>query len=93
MGYRKDFSHAVYGNYSLVEALATDGRSQLDIPYDIVRSWDAKQWEVYGRAVLVTLKDYLDEGNWGEHSYALYRSLGQMEHSCIDVYKLRDVDD
>lgn len=93
MGYRKDFSQAVYGNYSLVEALAIDGRSQLDIPYEMVRSWDAKQWAIYGKAVLITLRDYLAKGSWGQHSYALYRSLEQMKHSCIAVYKLRDMDD
>jgi hypothetical protein len=93
MGYRKDFSQAVYGNYTLVEGLATQGNSQLDISYEIVRSWDAKQWAIYGKAVLITLRDYLDRGEWGQHSYALVRSLNQMEHSCIDVYKLKDVDD
>lgn len=92
MGYRKDFSQAVYGNYGLVEGLAGDGRSPLDIPYEIVGSWDAKQWEVYGRVILITLKNYLNSGYWGQDSLALFRSLKEIEHSCIDVYKLSKVD-
>lgn len=93
MGYRKDFSQAVYGNYRLVEALATEGRSQLDISYEIVRSWEAKQLEAYGRAVLITFRDYIAKGYWGEHSYALYRSLEMWKYSCLGVYKLRDEED
>lgn len=93
MGSRKDFSKALYGNYGLVESLATYGRSQLDIPNEMVRSWDAQQWEMYGKVVLITLSDYLNKGNWGYHSYALYRSLKGFEHSCIDIYKLRDGED
>lgn len=93
MGYRKDFTQAVYGNYRLVESLATNGTSQLDISYDIVRSWDARQLEAYGRAVLITFKDYLDSNYWRVHSYALYRSLERLKYSCMDLYKLRDVDD
>jgi hypothetical protein len=92
MGYRKDFSQAVYGNCRLVEALATDGRSPLDIPYEIVRSWRADHWKVFGRAVMITLLDYLDSENWDLHSYALYRSIKQIEASCIDVYKLNNIE-
>ncbi|MBK8278381.1 MAG: hypothetical protein IPK92_21830 [Nitrospira sp.] len=92
MGYRKDFSQAIYGNFRLVEALASDGRSPLDIPYEILRSWDAAQWVVFGRAVRITLEDYLERDCWEQHSYALYRSLQEIEHSCMDVYKLADLD-
>lgn len=71
MGYRKDFSQAVYGHYRLVETLASDGLSPLDIPYSVFWSLDASQLEVYSRVVLITLKDYLYSNNGKEHSYAL----------------------
>ncbi len=92
MGYRKDFSQAIYGNFMLVEALASDGRSPLDIPFEIVRSLDAEQWSTYGRAIRITLKDYLDSNRWDLHSYALIRSLHEIEHSCSDVYKLAEIE-
>ncbi|MEE8114258.1 MAG: hypothetical protein V3T23_07870 [Nitrososphaerales archaeon] len=93
MGYRKDFSKAVYGNFRLVETLAAAGRSPLDIPFQIVRSWDASQVEAYSTAVLITLKDYLDSNSWGQHSYALYRALQNIEDSCTDLYKLNNIAD
>lgn len=91
MGYRKDFSQAIYGNFRLVEALATDGRSPLDIPYNVVWAWDASQLEVYSRVVLITLKDYLATNSWNQHSYALNRALSNIQNSCMDVYKLNNV--
>ncbi len=93
MGYRKDFSHAVYGNFRLVEALATSGRSPLDIPFQIVRSWDASQVEAYSAALMITLEDYLDSSSWGQPSYALNRALRNIQHSCTDLYKLNDIAD
>ncbi|GJL66355.1 MAG: hypothetical protein NPIRA05_13260 [Nitrospirales bacterium] len=91
MGYRKDFSQALYGNFRLVEALAHDGRSPLDIPYEFVRSWNVAQLEVYSRVVLITLQNYLDSNRWNQHSFALYRALKNIECSCRDVYKLNNV--
>ena len=93
MGYIKDFSQAIYGNFKLVESLAANGRSPLDIPYKVVQSWDASQYEVYARAVLITLEDYIDSKSWGRHSYALRRALEEIESSCRDIsYKLNDIE-
>jgi hypothetical protein len=44
------------------------------------------------QAIRITVKDYLDSDSWGIHSYALFRSLQAIEHSCIDVYKLADIE-
>lgn len=91
MGYRKDFSQAIYGNFQLVEALAANGQSPLDIAFTTVRSWDASQLEAYSRVVLITLNDYLATNSWKQHSYALNRALSNVENSCMDVYKLNKV--
>lgn len=92
MGYHKAFSQALYGNFSLIEKLASNGRSPLDIAYEIKRAWDAEQWEAYGGAVLITLTDYVASGSWGRPAYALYRGLEDISHSCMDVYKLAEVE-
>ncbi len=91
VGYLKPFSKAIYGNYRLVESLASNFGSPLDIHHEIVWSWDASQLEAYSRAVLITLKSYLESGNWTQHSFALYRALKNIENSCSDVYKLNDI--
>lgn len=91
IGYLKPFSKAIYGNYRLVEALGSNAGSTLDIHHEIVWSWDASQLEAYSRAVMITLKSYLESGNWTQHSFALYRALENIKNSCSDVYKLNDI--
>jgi hypothetical protein len=91
IGYLKPFSQAVYGNYRLVEMLAQKNGSPLDIRYEVVWSWDASQLAAYCRVVLITMKSYLECNCWNEHSYALNRALTEIKNSCIDVYKLKDI--
>ncbi|MFQ5965107.1 MAG: hypothetical protein ACE5KZ_12590 [Candidatus Scalinduaceae bacterium] len=90
IGYLKPFSQAIYGNYRLVEALGSDHRTPLDIHFELVWSWDSSQLEVYSRAVLITLKSYLESGSWSLHSITLYRALENIKNSCRDVYELND---
>ena len=52
---------------------------------------NAEQWEAYGGAVLITLTDYVASGA-GAAAYALYRGLEDISHSCMDVYKLAEVE-
>jgi len=93
IGYLKPFSQAIYGNHELVERLATNNGSPLDIDYQAVWSWDAVQFEAYKRVVLITFEDYLERDKWWQHSFALYRAMGHIKDSCRDVYKLSDVSD
>lgn len=91
LGYLKPVSQAVYGNYELVEALANRVASPLDIHFEERWAWDSQQWEAYGRATLITLKDYLAKG-WGSgHSYSLYRALTDIKCAYRDVYKLNNL--
>jgi hypothetical protein len=87
-GYVRPFSNTVYGNYAMVEAMAHSGRCPLDISHELASSWDATQARAYSRLVLITLKDYLDTGNWGAHSFALYRALDRVQRSRHDIYTL-----
>ena len=64
IGYLKPFSQAIYGNYELVETLASNQESPLDIRYELVSSWDAAQLEVYCRCVLITMKSYIKSDKW-----------------------------
>lgn len=73
LGYIKPFSHALYGNYELVEALPH--HSPLDIDYKSVWAWDAAQFGTYCRVVQMTLKSYLEGSHWQRHSYVLTRAL------------------
>jgi hypothetical protein len=91
IGYLKPFSQAIYGNYRLVEALGLNIGSPLDIPYEIVWSWDAFQLEAYSRAVKITIESYLKSGDWYQHSFSLYRALENIKNSCRDIYKLNDI--
>jgi hypothetical protein len=87
-GYLKTFSQAIYGNYMLVEDLGSRFGSPLDVDFDLRRIWDAGQLEAYCGAILLTLKDYLKVGAWGQHSYALYRAFSDIESATNDLYLL-----
>ncbi|NOX91761.1 MAG: hypothetical protein GXP18_04725, partial [Gammaproteobacteria bacterium] len=66
LGYIKPLSHALYGNYELVEKLQFN--SPLDIHYKSVWAWDAGQFETYCRATQMTFKSYLEGSHWGQNS-------------------------
>lgn len=92
LGYIKPFSHALYGNYELVEKL--QHHSPLDIHYKSVWAWDADQFETYCRVTQMTLRSYLEGGHWGQHSYVLARALHEIRaaigRAIRDIDKLDD---
>jgi hypothetical protein len=89
-GYLRQFTTTVYGDFHLVEALAEEGRSPLDIDLDFLWGFDAKQLEAYTRAVLTTFRSALDEQEFHIHSYALYRAFSRIQLATLDLYKLDD---
>lgn len=89
LGYLKPFSQAIYGNYELVERLG-DG-SPLDVDYLVKDSWDASQWEVYCRAVLLTFSSYIKNDHWRSHSSTLYRAFEAIKSSFFGVYKINEM--
>ena len=90
MGYLKPVSKAIYSNFELVESLAAQGISPLDIYFEEQYSWDAKQWDAYCRATLLTFRGYLTSGRGATHSYAIVRALHSIETSFRDVYELNE---
>jgi hypothetical protein len=92
LGYMKPFTKALYGDYQLVERAGSQGgNSPLDIHYEIRNKWDAPNWEAYSRAVLTTLKGYLEGGYWGQHSFSLFRAIGEFEHASMETYMLKSM--
>lgn len=79
LGHIKPFSHALYGNYELVETL--EHNSPLDIDHESRWAWSAGQFETYCRVVLMTFKNYLDSRRWGEQSYTLNRAIGDIHET------------
>jgi len=88
LGYLKPVSQAIYGNYKLVEALAANGISPLDVHFEEQWSWNAKQWEAYCRAILITLESCLKNGYCSENSFALNRAMQDLKSSFRDLSKL-----
>lgn len=92
LGYMKPFSHALYSNYELVEAL--EHHSPLDIHYKSVWAWDADQFETYCRVAQMTLGSYLEGGHWKQHSYVLTRAVHQIQETTtraiLDIKKVGD---
>lgn len=79
LGYMKPFSHALYGNYNLIDELRMN--TPLDIDYKLVWAWDAEQFEVYCRAVMISFKSYLENGYWNRHSGVLSRALREIRET------------
>ena len=86
IGYHKPLSQAMFSNYDMVETIGT----LLDPDFAGQKEWDAEQWGAYCRAVLMVLRNYVEDGYRG-HSYVLYRAKGYLEHAVFDLYKLDGV--
>lgn len=86
IGNHKPLSQAMFSNYRMVETIGT----LLDPDIWGKAKWGAAQWEAYCRLVLMTFRDYVENG-YGGHSFVLYRAKGYIEHAASDVYKLDGV--
>src|SRR5207245_9327572 len=71
------------------EAL-TEGNSPLDIDYRTRDRFDARQFKAYCRAVLTTFSSALEQGEFYEHSFALFRAFSVIEHSATDLSRLNE---
>ena len=83
IGYHKPLSHAMFGNYRMVEDIGT----LLDPDVLDMRRWESTKWKAYCRIVLITLADYIERGH-GQHSSALHRAKSYIERAPYDLYKL-----
>lgn len=83
IGYYKPLSQAMFANYSMVETVGT----MLDPELSKKREWDAAQWEAYCRVVLMTFRNYVEEG-YGGHSSVLIRAVSNIKDAVSELYKL-----
>lgn len=86
IGYHKPLSQAMFSNYEMVETIGT----LLDVNVYEQRTWDATQWGVYCRMVLMAFRSYVERG-YGGHSYVLYRAKSNIQRAAFDLYKLNGV--
>ena len=84
IGFHKTLSHAMFANYRLVEGIGT----LLDREYG--KKWDAKQWEAYYRVVLMTFRDYVENGD-GSQSFVLERATGYIADAVSDLYQINGI--
>lgn len=92
LGSVKLFSRTLYGNFYLVEGLARDFGSPLDIDYFERDKWSPEMLEMYCRVTLLTLDDYLVKTRQ-PHSYALSRAFHDIEGAVSGVHKLNEAGD
>jgi hypothetical protein len=94
IGYAKPCSSALYGDWQLIEALATRyNQCQLDIDLHLSWNWNSNQLAAYGRSVLITLRSYIKETKGRNHSYSIYRAIDNLENGAREVYKLNGKDE
>lgn len=89
----KPFTKAAFGDYTLVEQLASaNGRSSLDLDISLRTGerLSAEQMDAYARGLLTTLGNALEVNNWRAHSYTLTRSFSFLASSVGDLYELND---
>ncbi len=86
IGYHKPLSQAMFSRYEMVETIGT----LLDPDINRNGGWDAAQWEAYCRVVLMTFRNYVEEGST-DHSFVLYRAKGYIENAASDLYSLNEL--
>jgi len=90
LGYTKPFSRALLSNFELVEALAADGTSPLDIDLTIQWNLNARGYAAYGKALQILCQAYLQSNAYGTHSYAVYRAFDVFRSGIGSTYRLND---
>lgn len=88
IGYIKPLSQSMFSNYAMVEEIGT----MLRPDFQKRVGWDFEQWQAYCRVVLITLRDYVEKGNWN-HSSVLYDARECLDHAMSDLYKLNGIPD
>ena len=90
IGLDQPFSRTLFSDYEMVETIGT-----LLGPDNLWgdRKLDASQIEAYSRIVLITFRDYVDQGYIGEyhHPITLYGAMHVIENTVSDLYTLSGV--
>lgn len=92
LGYTKPFSRALLSNFELVEALAADGSSPLDIDLTVRWELDPRSYAAFGKALNILCEAYLNSTAYGVHSYAVCRAFHIFQNGISSTYRLNDAD-
>lgn len=84
VGYHKPLTKALYGNYAMVDALG----QVFDVDFREKNHWDADQWETFCRLLLVSFKNYIDNGAANQHSFVMFRAVYDMQSSIRGLHKI-----
>ncbi len=79
----KPLSKAMFSNYKLTEGIGIFPAIRL---IDQLK-WDADQWRAYCRVVLMTFRDYVEDGFWNHSSL-----MHNIEAAVADLYKINGVE-
>jgi hypothetical protein len=90
MGYVKQVSTAMYGDFQTVERCASDGQSPFDLNYRELATFDGDQAEALSRCALLFFDSYLEETEGREHSYALARLMSELDSLVNGLERLND---
>jgi len=92
LGYTKPITTSVFGNFHLVEQLASSSRGPLDIEFPASYEITAAQLTAYARAVLIFSRSYVAQP-YPHHSYAFFRSLSVFESQIFSISGLGTLGD
>jgi len=91
IGYLKPVSSSLFGNSRLIDSLAGNGGSPIDPLWLNTRSWSARSWIAYNKAVLLYLKDRLRRHRSLEINTAIFQIQSAYEHACTDLYRINSM--
>lgn len=85
IGDHKPFTQAMFGNYEMVVNIKTF----LLPDEDAMRKWDAAQWEIYCRVVLISFRNYISQAYRGDSS-ELSWAMGEITIAASDLCTLNE---
>lgn len=92
LGYTKPITKTVYGDFNLIEGLASSGGGPFEIELDLSFKLSASQLEAYTRAVLIFSESYFAQ-TYPHHSYAFVNALHKIEFCSHRLHRLNEVGD
>jgi hypothetical protein len=91
IGHVKPIATELFGHPDLIEDLARNAGSPLEILWFDTDNWTAKSWQTYLRTVLIYFEKKLSRGVWG-HSFATSQIFSSFEHLCVGAYELGNIE-
>lgn len=90
MGYRKQISYTLFGDYQTIETCASIGYSPFDLRYRETRKFDEQQAEVFCSCAAIFYESYLKQNGGNTHSYAIARLFKELDSLVFDLHQLNE---